>query len=97
MSSIHAHVRRPVVVQDDVLRGTRIDRQQVMDLETLPEPTDEESFRKALETVIETARQNGIDVERDWACQPESVRSDWAVDIVRLASTETTDDCGHND
>lgn len=40
-----------------------------MDWTTPKEPVDEETLRDALEIVVGTAHQNGVDVERDWPCR----------------------------
>ncbi|WP_251342982.1 hypothetical protein [Haloplanus halophilus] len=61
-----------------------------MDWTPPDEPTDEESLRQALETVVGTAHRNGVVVERDWPCRGPGDH-DWGVDIVRLA---TVDDGG---
>lgn len=58
-----------------------------MDWNEPGEPVDEASFREALEAVVGTAHENGVSVERDWACRSETV-PDWNVDVVRLAERD---------
>lgn len=55
-----------------------------MDWREPSEPVDEASFREALEVVVATAHENGVSVERDWACRRDA-DPDWSVDVVRLA------------
>lgn len=59
---------------------------------TLPdEPVNEETLRTALETVVGTAHQNGVEVERDWPCRHED-DPNWDIDIVRLDPGGPSDD-----
>lgn len=57
---------------------------ETMDWITPSEPTDAESFRAALNVVVNTAYQNGVAIERDWPCRSED-DPNWDVDIVRLS------------
>ena len=57
-----------------------------MDQVLLEEPDDQETFREMLETLVSTAYQNGVSVERDWPCRSDDDEfPNWAVDVVRLA------------
>lgn len=44
--------------------------------------TDEETFNDALNTLLQTAHENGVDVERPWDCRNGPTHPDWDITIV---------------
>lgn len=62
-----------------------------------PPPDSREHFARCLQTLVEVARENGVDVEGGWTVRTETgERADWDVEIWRVRS-DGRDDCGASD
>ncbi|WP_018256840.1 hypothetical protein [Halomicrobium katesii] len=54
--------------------------------------TTEAEFKAALTTVLQTAHENGIRIEKPWLCQTDDGFPDWEAAVVRLDGSATDED-----